>query len=108
MTMRRAAYRLAVSRQGGPPATVAVAAQPSAFDLDVGPDKAGCTRDRVLTLRVHRSRGLAGAISTATRCRPASESKLVGASAPDASETTPTIWGARVAWARVPDGKAST
>ena len=31
------AYRLAISRQDGPPEILAVAAQATAFDLDVGP-----------------------------------------------------------------------
>jgi hypothetical protein len=97
-------YRLAISRNGAPPEMLAVAAQPTAFDLDVGPDSAGSPA------------------IVYSRCAPAGgrprgcdlyryslsggrESKLAGASSPDASETAPTIWGARIAWARLSDAR---
>jgi hypothetical protein len=100
------AYRLAVSRQGGAPETIAVAPQPAAFDLDVGPDDAGAP-------------AIVYSRCTSTSPRPrgcdlyryslstGSETKLVDASSPDASETAPTIWGARVAWARRSDADAT-
>jgi len=92
-------YRLAVSRHARPPELLAVAAQSTAFDLDVGPDEAGSpaivfsrcasTGPRPRGCDLYRY-----SLSTGT------ESKLAGASAPNTSETAPTIWGARVAWAR--------
>jgi hypothetical protein len=95
-------YRLAVSRDGGPPEVLAVAAQPVAFDLDVGPNKAGSPAivySRCATTGT-RPRGCDLYRYTLSSGR---ESKLVGASTENASETAPTIWGARIAWARVPD-----
>ena len=99
-------YRLAISRHGGPPEVIAVAAQATAFDLDVGPDKAGSpaivysrcasTGPRPRGCDLYRY-----SLSTGR------EAKLAGASSPDASESAPTIWGARVAWARTPDADAA-
>ncbi len=96
------AYRLAVSRQGGPPEILPVAAHATAFDLDVGPDTAGspaivysrCTSPGA------RPRGCDLYRYSLSAGR---ESKLVGPSTRNASETAPTIWEGRVAWARVPD-----
>jgi hypothetical protein len=99
-------YRLAISRNGGPPEVLAVAAQPTAFDVDVGPNRSG-------------SPAIVYSRCTSTGQRPrgcdlyryslsaGSESKLAGASSPNASETAPTIWGTRVAWARLSDARAT-
>ena len=98
-------YRLAISRPGRPVEAVAIAPQPIAFDLDVGPDRGG-------------SPAIVYSRCTSTGLRPRGcdlyryslsagrESKLAGASSPTASETAPTIWGGRVAWARRSDARA--
>ena len=97
-------YRLAISRNGGPPEILAVAAQPTAFDLDVGPNSAGSpaivySRCAATGRRPRRCDLYRYSLSAGR------ESKLAGASSPDASETAPTIWGARIAWARLSDAR---
>jgi hypothetical protein len=96
-------YRLAISRHAGAPELVAVAAQATAFDLDVGPGERGSPT--IVYSRCSQPgpppRGCdlyRYSLSTGT------ESKLVGASAESTSETAPTIWHGRVAWARLSDG----
>lgn len=102
-------YRLAISRHGGPPETVAVAAQSTAFDVDLGPGKGGSptivysrcasagAKPRGCDLYLYSLNSSSG-----------TESKLVGASTQNGSETAPTIWGGRIAWARHNDGVATT
>ena len=100
-----ASFRLAISRAGRPVETVAVAPQPIAFDLDVGPDSRGSpaivySRCARMGLRPRGCDLYRYSLSTGR------ESKLVGASSPSASETAPTIWGGRIAWARRSDARA--
>jgi hypothetical protein len=95
-------YRLAVSRHQGPPELVAVAPQGVAFDLDVGPDRAGSPAivySRCATTGL-RPRGCDLFLFSLTT---GNESKLAAASSSHASEYAPTIWGSRIAWARVSD-----
>jgi hypothetical protein len=102
-------YHLAISRHGGPPETPALAPQSTPFEVDIGPGKGGsptivysrcavtAPEPRGCDLYLYLLNSLSGI-----------ESKLVGASSPNASETAPTIWGGRIAWARHYDGGAST
>jgi len=96
------AYRLAISRNGGPSEILAVAAQATPFDVDVGPDKTGAPT--LVYSRCAspgpRPRGCDLYRYSLSR---AVERKLVGPSTARASETAPTIWRTRVAWARLPD-----
>jgi hypothetical protein len=99
-------YRLAISRNGGPPEILAVAAQATPFDVDVGPDKAGSA-----TL-VYSRCGSPG--PRPRRCdlyryslSRAAERKLRGPSTLRGSETAPTIWRTRLAWARLPGAGAT-
>lgn len=96
-------YRLAISRNGAPPQTVAVAAQTAPFDVDVGPGE-----DRSPTLVY--SRCATQTLSQRRGCDlyrysldAGSESKLAGANSAHASEIAPTIWRGRIAWARISD-----
>jgi len=100
-------YRLAISRHRGPPELVAIAAQPTAFDVDVGPNRDGSptvvysrcasTNPRPRGCDLYRYSLTAG-----------TKSKLVVPSTAKASETAPTIWGTRIAWARVRDADATS
>ncbi|MGZ8795571.1 MAG: hypothetical protein ACXW0F_13160 [Gaiellaceae bacterium] len=99
---RASGYRLAVSRQGGPPEILPVAAQATAFDLDVGPNTAGSPAI-VYSRCASAGTRLRGCDLYRYSLSAGRESKLVGPSTRNASETAPTIWGGRVAWARVPD-----
>lgn len=98
-------YRLAISRDRRPPEVLAVAAQPTAFDVDVGPDKAGSPA--IVYSRCASSNPRPrGCDLYRYSLSTGSESKLVGGSTRNASETAPTIWGGRIAWARVRDADA--
>ena len=97
-------YRLAISRNSGPPEILAVAAQPTAFDLDVGPNSAGSPAI-VYSRCASTGRRPRGCDLYRYSLSAGREAKLAGASSPDASETAPTIWGTRIAWARLSDAR---
>jgi hypothetical protein len=102
-------YRLAISRDGGSPEILAVAAQVTPFDVDVGPDKAGSaalvySRCGSPGPPPRRPRGCDLYRYSLSR---AAERKLLGASTLRGSETAPTIWRTRLAWARLPDAGAT-
>lgn len=99
-------YRLAISRNGVPPEVLAVAAQPTAFDVDVGPNASGSPAI-VYSRCASTGRRPRGCDLYRYSLSAGSESKLAGASSPNASETAPTIWDTRIAWARLSDGRAA-
>ena len=99
-------YRLAISHNGGPPEVLAVAAQPTAFDVDVGRNRSGSPAI-VYSRCASTGRRPRGCDLYRYSLSAGSESKLAGASSPNASETSPTIWDTRVAWARLSDGRES-
>jgi hypothetical protein len=95
-------YRLAISRNAGRSELVEVAAQARAFDVDVGPDESGSATlvySRCAS-GVLRPRGCDIYRYSLSARR---ESKLIDASTRNASEITPTVWGARIAFARLRD-----
>ena len=95
-------YRLAISRSGGAPETLAVAAQPAAFDLDVGPDKAGRARDRLLTLPRSNRIARPGCDLYRYSVATGQEVKLAGASAPNGVRRLhrPSNGACALAWAQ--------
>ena len=100
-------FRLAISRDGGPPQTLAVAPRSVRFDADIGPDSSGkaaivysrCAVEAVPGRRRRRDCDLYRLSLTTGR-----EAPIRNADSDAASEVDPTIWRGRVAWARTVDG----
>jgi hypothetical protein len=91
-------FRMAISRDAGAPELLGVAPQSKPFDLDVGPDSSGSP-----TIVYSHCEAPAGCDLFRFSPDTGTGARIASASAPDASETSPSVWGAQIAWARVYD-----
>jgi hypothetical protein len=91
-------YHLAISRHAHAPELVSVEPQSTPFDVDIGPDESGSPM-----IVYSRCEAPAGCDLYRLSLATGTGARIASASAPDASETAPTVWGARIAWVRVYD-----
>lgn len=102
-------YRIAVTRHGGAPQVLPVAAQPRPFDLDIGPGPAG--RPALVYSRCSSSQPVFGG----TGCDlflvdldRGTEAPIANANTPTLDERTPSIWRDQVAFSRERPGRQGT
>jgi hypothetical protein len=100
-----ATFRLAVSRQGGPPRPLPVRPRAAAFDADIGPGASGAP-EIVFSRCADQRPGLQrGCRLFRFSLRTRRVHRIPTATPPGRSAISPSIWGRTLAWVDVRDGE---